>query len=207
MQHIQNGKTIIGLTGQSGSGKSYIASLFEKRGFFVVDADKVARQVTLDSEVVQKLVELFGQDVATDNQLNRRILANIVFSDKTQLNKMNQLLFPTICDRMITMANISKQPYILFDAPQLFESGLNHLCQTVIAVVAPHDLLIKRITKRDKITVEEAENRLSSQLSVEFFQKHADYVVCSGDRQQQWENDINTIINQVTNTGHDIFEF
>ena len=169
MQHIQNGKIIIGLTGQSGSGKSSIASLFEKRGFFVVDADKVARQVTSDSEVVQKLVELFRQDVATDNQLNRRVLANIVFSDKTQLNKMNQLLFPIICDRMIIMANTSKQPYILFDAPQLFESGLNNLCQTVIAVVAPHDLLIKRITRRDKITVEETENRLSSQLSVEFF--------------------------------------
>ena len=200
MQDIQNGKTIIGLTGQSGSGKTCIASLFEKRGFFVVDADKVARQVTSDSEVVQKLVELFGQDIATDNQLNRRVLANIVFSDKTQLNKMNQLLFPIICDRMIIMANTSKQPYILFDAPQLFESGLNNLCQTVIAVVAPHDLLIKRITRRDKITVEEAENRLSSQLSVEFFQQNADYVVCSGDQQQQWENDINSIINQVTNT-------
>ena len=92
MQNKQTDKVIVGLTGQSGAGKSVIASVFSKRGFLIVDADKVARQVTSDVDVIQKLVALFGQDVATNHELNRKVLANIVFSDKTQLQKMNQLL-------------------------------------------------------------------------------------------------------------------
>lgn len=207
MHNKQTDKIIIGLTGQSGAGKSVIASVFSKRGFLIVDADKVARQVTSDVNVVQKLVTLFGQDVATNDNLNRQVLANIVFSDKTQLHKMNELLFPIICDKMLEIANKSNYTYVLFDAPQLFESGLNELCQKVIAVVAPHDILIERITRRDGITVELAEKRIASQLPVEFFQKNADYVVNSTSEHHEWINDINDIINQITETGYDVFDF
>ena len=207
MHNTQNRKVIVGLTGQSGAGKSTVASVFVKRGFLVVDADKVARTITDDSDVVQRLVEIFGQDVATDNKLNRKVLANIVFSDKNELQKMNNLLFPIICNKMLTIANNSKYEYILFDAPQLFESGLNKICQKVIAVVAPRPLLIERIVHRDKISAEDAEKRLNSQLSVEYFTENADYTITSTNNHNEWINDINDIINQITGNSCDVFEF
>ena len=207
MHNTQKEKVIVGLTGQSGAGKSTVASVFIQRGFLVVDADKVARTITDNIEVVQKLVELFGQDVATDNKLNRKVLANIVFSDKNELQRMNNLLFPIICDKMLEIANNSKYQYILFDAPQLFESGLNKICHKIIAVVAPRPLLIERITRRDNISIEDAEKRLNAQLSVEFFTENTDYTITSTNNHNEWINDINDIINQITGASCDVFEF
>ena len=170
-------KTIIGLTGQSGAGKSTVAFVFENEGFYIIDADKISKEVTSRKEVVSKLSENFDDILFEDKTLNKRKLAKIVFSDKKELEKMNNILFPLIEKEIVSIVDNSKNTYILLDAPQLFESGMNIQCDNIVSVVANKEKLLERIVQRDSITVDEAKKRLNSQYTREFFEKNSDFVI------------------------------
>ena len=170
-------KTIIGLTGQSGAGKSTVAFVFENEGFYIIDADKISKEVTSRKEVISKLTENFDDILFEDKTLNKRKLAKIVFSDKEELKKMNNILFPLIEKEIMLIVDNSENAYILLDAPQLFESGMNIQCDNVVSVVANKEKLLERIVQRDSITVDEAKKRLNSQYTREFFEKNSDFVI------------------------------
>lgn len=187
-------KTIIGLTGQSGAGKSTVASIFKQHGFFVVDADKVARDVSADISVLERLSATFGEDVIVDGVLDRKALGAIVFADKSQLNKLNEIMHPAICEKMLKMAKECEEEYVLFDAPQLFEGGLDKHCDDIVSVIAPHHILIKRIMNRDSISKEMAEKRIASQHTQEFFKKNSTYIIQS-TRDLKWlRNTVESLI-------------
>jgi dephospho-CoA kinase len=206
MQNNLKNKTIIGLTGQSGAGKSNVSRIFKYRGFFVIDADQVAREITSKPETIQILVENFGPDILHGSELNRKALASIVFTDRRQLNRLNELLFPIICKDIIKLIEGCRQTYVLLDAPQLFESGLNKICDKIIAAISPRDILIWRITSRDKISKEDAEKRLNSQLPQEFFVENADYVIDTYNQQESVELQAHNIANEIVGVT-DEFEF
>lgn len=171
-------KIIIGLTGQSGAGKSTVASVFKSSGFFVIDADVVSRTVVDTNIVLENLRELFGSEVLTpDSHLNRKALAKIVFSDPTELQKLNQLLFPIIFEEIKNVIADCNEKYILLDAPQLFESQANQICDKIISVIAPYDMLVVRIMNRDGIDKNAAENRLKAQLPESFFVNNSDFII------------------------------
>ena len=197
MQKKLLNKTIIGLTGQSGAGKSNVARVFKRRGFYVIDADVVARGITSRPEVIKMLVNNFGAEILNCDSLNRKALASIVFSDKRQLERLDELLFPIICKEIVEMIKACRKPYVLLDAPQLFESGLNKICDKIIAAISPREILIWRITSRDKISREDAEKRLNSQFSQEFFVAHADYVIDTYDERESAEEQAEKIVDKI----------
>lgn len=197
VQKMFENKIIIGLTGQSGAGKSNVSRVFKRRGFFVIDADSVAHGVTSRLEIIGLLAKNFGAEILDGENLNRRALANIVFSDKMQLNKLNSLLFPIICDEIIRMIHDCRKQYVLLDAPQLFESGLNEICDKIIAAISPREILLWRITSRDKISQEDAGKRLNSQLPQEFFVEHADYVINTYNEQESAEEQAEKIVDKI----------
>jgi dephospho-CoA kinase len=197
MHNELNNKIIVGLTGQSGAGKSNVAQAFKYRGFFVIDADQVARKITSQPQTISLLSAQFGKSILNGEQLNRKALASIVFSNKDELQKMNNILFPLICDEITTMIQASQQNYILLDAPQLFESGLNKICNKIIAAISPMEILIWRITSRDGISQEDAEKRLHSQLSQDFFIENADYVINTYDQNKSAELQAHEIANKI----------
>lgn len=199
-------KIVVGLTGQSGAGKSNVANVFKRRGFFVIDADKVARKITSQKEVVKILAENFGDEILVDNELNRKALAGIVFSNRDKLNRLNELLFPIICADVVKLIETCKNEHVLLDAPQLFESGLNEICDKIIAAISPREILIWRITSRDKISQEDAEKRLNSQLSQEFFVEKADYAIDTYNKEKSAEDQAEEIVDEIL-PNIDVFEF
>lgn len=171
-------KVIIGLTGQSGAGKSTVSHLFEHDGFFVINADRVSRKVTSTPEVLSLLKENFGEGIILETGgLNRRALANIVFTNKEKLQLLNSLLFPIITKEIEKMIDETDKEFVLLDAPQLFESGADKICDKIISVIAPRDILIERAVERDDISHEEAENRLKSQYTQKFFIDNSNYII------------------------------
>ena len=172
-------KTVIGLTGPIGAGKSTVAQRFAERGFYVVDADRVARKIVeKGSAVLPKLANAFGNDILEpDGSLNRKKLATLAFTSKENTQLLNDLTHPAIISEVNNEIESCQQNLVLLDAPQLFESGLNEICDKVIAITAPTGLLIKRIMKRDSIDREMATKRLLSQFSTDFFKEHADIVI------------------------------
>ena len=157
---------VVGLTGQTGAGKTTVSEAFEKHGYAVINADQLARTVTSEPEVLLRLSELFGEEILLpDGSLDRKALGARVFSDPAELQKLDGTLSPIIVSRIegeIQKLTESGRRYILLDAPTLFESGADKLCDKTVAVLAEEDLRRERIIKRDKLTKEAASARISA---------------------------------------------
>lgn len=180
-----NETVIIGLTGQTGAGKSTVSNLFRTMNMPVIDADVVARKVLdEDKSLILRLAEIFGNDIINkDKSLNRGLLASRAFSSKENVEKLNKIMFPAITLKMNKDINDLKNlscEFIILDAPLLFESKLNELCTTVISVVADYNTRLDRIVTRDKITIELAKKRMSMQKSEEFFKNNSDFILDGG---------------------------
>lgn len=159
---------VVGITGGSGSGKSYICKALCKLGYTIIDADQIAREIVKPGEeALVQIVAEFGEDVLnTDGTLNRKALADIVFSDKDALALLNRITHTQITTRIRALLCDENAQYII-DAPLLYEAGLDKLCFKVIGVTADADVRIARIIARDTITEAMAHKRLNSQKSIE----------------------------------------
>lgn len=174
---------IIGITGNSGSGKSTVSKMIsENYEAKIIDADKIAKEMTMNNgEYLQAIKQTFGEDVIKDNTLDRKKLADIVFSNKTEKEKLDSLTFEYVVRRIkeeIKKAQLKSDiKYIVLDVPLLFESKLNEVCNYTIGVTAPKIEKIKRICKRDKLSEEKALQRLNSQPDDEFFIQKCDFII------------------------------
>ncbi|MBR5683721.1 MAG: dephospho-CoA kinase [Ruminococcus sp.] len=177
-----NGVMVVGLTGQTGAGKSTVSKIFAANGFAVIDADRVARKIVeKGTKCLDEISDLFGQEVINeDGTLNRKGLAGIVFSDKSKLEALNTITYPYITGeilRQIRVHSLKGEKLILLDAPTLFESRADDFCEIIISVLADADIREKRIISRDGLTAEQARRRMNSQLDEEFFRSHSDYII------------------------------
>ena len=168
---------IIGLTGQSGAGKSTVRGVFEENGFAVIDCDEVARKIASKSAFLNEVSERFGKDILKfDGTLDRVKTAAMIYNDKSKYTEYCGIIFPYITyDIMRQIEHSDKN--VLLDAPTLFEAGIDGLCTEIISVTADFERCAERISKRDKITLEKAKERLSSQHGVDFFREHSDFVI------------------------------
>ena len=171
-------KTVAGLTGQSGAGKTTVSDAFKENGFEIINCDLVAREVTqTGSECCKKLAKIFPDCFDDGFALDRRKLGEIVFSDKARLQMLNDTIYPFINKLIDEKINAAQSRFILLDAPTLFEAGADKLCSVIVSVVADYDIRLERITKRDGISKELAKKRFASQHTVEFFREHSSFVI------------------------------
>ena len=180
---------IIGITGNSGSGKSTISKLIRKNyEAKIIDADKIAKEMTKNNgEYLQAIRQAFGNDVIKNNELDRKKLADIVFLNRTEKEKLDSLTFEYVVEKikkeLEANQNLDYQ-YIILDVPLLFESKLDKLCDYTIGVIAPKTEKIKRICKRDKLSKEKALQRLNSQPNDEFFTKNCNTVINNENKEE-----------------------
>ena len=180
---------IIGITGNSGSGKSTISKLISKNyEAKIIDADKIAKEMTKNNgEYLQAIRQAFGNDVIKNNELDRKKLADIVFLNRAEKEKLDGLTFEYVVEEikkeLETNQNLDYQ-YIILDVPLLFESKLDKLCDYTIGVIAPKTEKIKRICKRDKLSKEKALQRLNSQPNDEFFTKNCNTVINNENKEE-----------------------
>lgn len=170
-------KRIIGLTGQTGAGKSEVARQLGEMGLPVISADQAARLAVEDSEVKAMLCAAFGDVLKADGSLDRRLTARIAFSSPEKTATLNAITHPKIAAVMLEQAEAAEGDTVVFDAPQLFEAGEDVFCERIVAVLADPALRLTRIMKRDGITREEAALRMSAQLDEAFFLTHCDDIL------------------------------
>ncbi len=170
---------IIGLTGQTGAGKSTVLSCFEKNGVCVFNADLAVKKIYESGSACLKAVAAeFGADIINpDQSLNRKLLAQRAFSSPESTQKLNSLVHPFVTALLLRMIKEVRPKVLIVDAPQLFESDLDAVCDVVISVVADEKTRLQRITERDGIDEKQARLRLSAQLDESFFREHSDYII------------------------------
>ena len=172
---------LAGITGPSGAGKSVAVIEFALRGFVVIDADRVARDVVMPGEpLLDKLAGRFGKEIILpDGTLDRKLLAARAFSSPENTETLNGIMHGSILARMNAMAEEASGAgrNCLFDAPLLIESGLYRSCDVCIAVIAPVELRIGRLLQRDCISEDEIRARMSRQHDDEFYTSRCEYVI------------------------------
>lgn len=177
---------IIGLTGKTGSGKSTFSLELKKRGWFVIDADICAREITeKGSPALKELCDYFGNDILLpDGSLDRKMLAKKAFSSEENKKILNSITHPRITENMknkIASAEKAGYEYCLIDAAVLLESDCKNLCHKIITVNAPEEVRLRRILLRDGITKEEAMLRISAQREDEYYFSNSDIIINNGD--------------------------
>lgn len=170
-------KHIIGLSGQTGAGKSEVAAILRELGAGVVSADIAARQAVEEADVKAALSAAFGDVLNPDRSLNRARVARIAFSSKKNLRLLNSITHPRIVEIMLDMAAGCEQDIVIFDAPQLFEARADVFCEKIISVLSTREKRLERLIRRDHLRREEVELRMSAQYDEEFFIAHSDRII------------------------------
>ncbi|MDQ7961449.1 dephospho-CoA kinase [Flavobacterium lindanitolerans] len=169
---------IIGLTGGIGSGKSSIAKHIESLGIPVYIADTEAKKILDTADVIAKVIALFGDDILENGKIDRKKIAALVFQDPEKLKKYNAIIHPEV---YLHFQNWVKQhsnyPLVVKEAAILFESGSYKDCDKIILVTAPKENRIQRVMKRDAVTREAVEQRMSHQWDDETKKSMSDFVI------------------------------
>lgn len=166
---------IIGLTGQSGAGKSTVCKVFAESGFDIVNCDDIARKTADNRRFLDEISRRFSEELVNpDGSLNRAATARLIFTDEEKRGRYQRIIFPYIIYEIVRRIRSAKGS-VLIDAPTLFEAKLEMVCDKIVSVTADTDKCAERIIKRDKITSGQARERLSSQHSAEFFKERSDF--------------------------------
>lgn len=192
---------VIGITGNSGSGKSYISNEIIKYleskvvQARLIDADEVVKKMQCgDTEYKKQIVKAFGNKILNDeNEINRKALANIIFNDNAEKEKLDKLTNEYVVEDIKRQIKKTENvDYLILDVPLLFECKLNNYCDITIGVISSMDKKINRICTRDKITKEEALKRLNSQKDDEFYKNRCNFTI-----ENNGDNDITKIIAEI----------
>ncbi len=190
----KKGVMLVGLCGRSGSGKGYIAKMFAEYGVPSIDTDAVYRGMTSParsrdalSDCMRELTEQFGERIlARDYSLDRATMRTLVFGEENRENlaDLNRITHRHILEKTRETAEQLYRdgyPIVLVDAPVLYESGFDRMCDRVVCVTAPESVIVERIVKRDGLSEEDARRRLASQKPVSELEERADYVISNDD--------------------------
>lgn len=172
---------IIGITGGISSGKSTVTNFLRQRGFQVVDADALVHQLQAPGgRLYNILVEHFGYQVVLKNgQLNRPLLASLIFSNPEEQEWSKETQGQVILEELATLKNQLSQTEAIFfmDIPLLFEQGYESWFDEVWLIYLDRETQIERLMNRDKLSLEAAESRLSSQWSLDKKKKLATHII------------------------------
>ena len=168
----------IAITGNIGSGKSYVSLLFKQLGIPVFDSDLEAKRLYDRPEIKRLIVERFGPNsYHEDGTLDRQMMASKVFADPCALGYVESVLYPALNAYFAEWADRQEAPYVLYESALIFEKHLEAMFDAVIVVAASEEVRIRRVMTRDHCTEEQVRARMALQLPQSEKVTKADYVI------------------------------
>lgn len=169
----------VGITGGIGSGKSTVCqALHEMYGVPVYYADTRAKILMKENATVRSKIEaLFGEEAYREGELNSSYIASNVFNDSGLLHELNKAVHGAVRHDFEQWAAAQNAPYVMCEAAILIESGWCGEFDTIVVVEAPMELRIERVMRRDHVTRQQVEARISKQLSDKAREAYADIIV------------------------------
>jgi dephospho-CoA kinase len=174
---------VVGLTGGIASGKSVVSEILRKLGAQVIDADEISREVMVPhTKCWKEVVTSYGSEILREDlTIDREKLANSVFNNTEQLDKLNRIVHPEIMKRIDERLKEIRLKYpqaiVIVDAALLVETGAYKSYDKLIVVYVSEETQLKRLINRDGMSREEAKNRIILQLPLSEKVKVADYII------------------------------
>ena len=157
---------LIAISGGIGSGKSVVCKILHSLGYTIYDCDYMAKYIMDNSDVIKKTIatEISQEAITNTGDIDRKILAEIVFNDSNKLNILNNIVHSSIKDNIIKWKTINANQKLLFiETAILYQSGLDKVVSDVWEVYAPEDIRIKRVMCRNHISKKQVIARINSQ--------------------------------------------
>lgn len=159
---------ILGITGNSGAGKSKISNYLLDLGFSVIDTDKLGHEaLNKNTFVYKELIDKFGNTILDESKnINRKKLGSIVFANEKDLEFLSRHSHKYIKHRILEIINFEEEKnskLIIIDGALLLDAKINEICTENWLVIADYNIRLKRIMDRDKILKEDGEKRLKFQ--------------------------------------------
>lgn len=190
---------IVGLTGGIASGKSTVSNLFRKYGIEVVDADKVAKEVSEKKESIEKISNIFGKDILdSDGKIVREKLREKAFKNRELLQELNKIIHPQVMEYFKRKKEEnSKDEILIFDIPLLYEAKMEYLCDKIIVVGVDVQKQIRRVVARDGSSKELAKKIISNQMPLDEKIKKADIVIMNDGTLDELEEKVMKIYREL----------
>ena len=169
----------VAITGNIGSGKSWVCELFKQRlGIPVYNSDDAAKQLYFLPEVREKLVERFGDGFyISDRELNRKCIADLIFNDETAQRDLEGILYPALFIDFERWMEKQEAPYVLFESALIFEKRLENRFDAIVMVSASESTRLRRAMERDHCDEATVRARMAKQWPEEGKRLLADYVI------------------------------
>ncbi len=190
---------IIGLTGGIGSGKSTVLAEFARLGADIISCDEISHRIMKSGNAAyDEVVAVFGTKILnTDGEINRKALADIVFSDNQKLETLNKISHKHIYNEVKAEINASSKEVVCVEIPLLFTAECPISLDLTVAVTAPTEVRIARVISRDGADRRQVEARMAKQLTDEELSRLADCVIENSGDLEHLRGCVNEIYNRL----------
>jgi len=172
-------KIKVAITGNIGSGKSAFTKFISELGYPVISADDISKDILAgDSEIKSEVINNFGKQSFQGDKINKKFLADVIFSDPKKLKKINSILHPRVRKRIDSLSKeyFEKNNIVFVEAALIFESKIEKLYDYVVLITASKDIRMERVTVAKKLSEADFDMRDSNQINEESKKKKADFI-------------------------------
>ena len=193
----KSGKLLVAITGSIGSGKSTFANFLTEQGYIVLSADDISKEILArDPEVKNQIIQEFGNESFNGDYINKKFLADKVFSNPKKLEKINSILHPRFREKIKSLAEeyFKTMDFVFVEAALIFESKIEKMYDLVVLIKAEKNIRIQRATKNNKISEKDFINRNKNQLDEEIKVKKSDIVFTNNGYKAELQKKANLLI-------------
>lgn len=191
---------VIGITGGIGTGKSTVAGIFAERGVRVLDADEISRKVTgHNGRALESIRALLGDKmIDSSGELNRKLVAGMVFSDRTKLDKLSAVIHRHVLDEIAEELEKEREKgtkVIILDVPIPVQKGFLDVCNQIWVISADEEMRLQRLENRG-MSRDDARRRMDMQMTREEYEELADIIIENNSDEEYLKEQINLHIKE-----------
>jgi len=193
----------IGITGGIASGKTLIGNfLFQAKQWPILDADLYAHEALKpESQISKKVLLRYGDQIIQKSMenhqiINRRALAKIIFQNNIEKNWLEEIIHPFVKKRIEEdLEKFKSDAVIILIIPLLFEGNYTNICSEILYIDCSKEKQLERIQKRNKLSINEAIQRINAQLGSSLKKQFADFIITNSTDDDSWKRQLNKLYN------------
>ena len=169
----------VAVTGSIGSGKSAFCKILADKGYTVINADELSKKLLASNEKIKnKIKKVFGSESYKNNEVNKKYIANKVFSSAENVQKINSIIHPAVISEIRKIFNEleGKEKIIFVEAALIYEADMENMFDNIVLVTADENIRKQRKISNGNISAKEFEKRNSNQIQDIEKKKRADFV-------------------------------